>query len=237
MQINRRQFLMAASLAPAAAVAQKSPEPLIDRGFAQVTRMTDGVYVTIANPAKGPQCLSNGAVIAGRDAALIVEGHFFPEGAELEIEVARMVSKAPVRAAVNTHYHLDHSFGNIAYERQKIPILAHERAPALMRERYAALQHVDKGPLVAPLEQKAAAATDPLVKRHLNSDLGHAGVSDGIAGRLRLAEEDRLGRDHCANRASSGPHSHRPRGARSGARHDIHWRPAIREILSGCFRL
>jgi hypothetical protein len=45
---------------------------------------------------------SNDAVIAGRDATLIVEGHFFPEGAELEIEVARMVSKAPVRGAVNT---------------------------------------------------------------------------------------------------------------------------------------
>jgi glyoxylase-like metal-dependent hydrolase (beta-lactamase superfamily II) len=58
----------------------------------------------------------------------------------LEIEVARMVSKAPVRAAVNTHCHLDHTFGNIAYERQKIAIMAHERAPALMKERYAALQ-------------------------------------------------------------------------------------------------
>jgi cyclase len=172
MQLNRRQFLMAASLAPAVALAQDSPQLLMDRGFAQVTRMADGVYVTIANTGKGPQCASNGAVIAGRDAIFIVEGHFFPEGAELEIEVARMVSKAPVRAAVNTHYHLDHSFGNIAYERQKIPILAHERAPALMKERYAALQHVDKVPLLAPLEQKIAAATDPLVKRHLNSDLG-----------------------------------------------------------------
>lgn len=187
MQVNRRQFLMAASLAPAVAVAQKSPGPLIDRGFAQVTRMTDGVYVTIANPAKGPQCLSNGAVIAGRDATLIVEGHFFPEGAELEIEVARMVSKAPVRAAVNTHYHLDHSFGNIAYEQQKIPILAHERAPTLMRERYAALQHVDKGPLLAPLEQKVAAATDPLVKRHLNSDLGALKWMYGAIDRVTLA--------------------------------------------------
>jgi glyoxylase-like metal-dependent hydrolase (beta-lactamase superfamily II) len=124
--VNRRQFLIATSSGPfarAIAVAQQSPEPMIDRGFAQVTRIAEGVYGTIANPAKGSQCLSNGAVIAGRDATLIVEGHFLPEGAELEIEVARMVSKAPVRGAVNTHYHLDHTFGNIAYDRQKIPIL------------------------------------------------------------------------------------------------------------------
>jgi glyoxylase-like metal-dependent hydrolase (beta-lactamase superfamily II) len=162
---------MAALTAPAVAVAQTSPAPLIDRPFARVTRVADGVYVTIAAPG-GPQCLSNGAVIAGRDATLIVEGHFFPEGAELEIEVARMVSKAPLRAAVNTHYHLDHTFGNIAYERRKIPVMAHERAPALMKERYAALQHVDKRPLLAPLEQKVAAAADPVGKQHYNSDLG-----------------------------------------------------------------
>jgi cyclase len=171
MHLNRRQFLLAASIAPAVSRAQESSAPLIDRPFAKVTRIADGVYVTIAAPG-GPQCVSNGAVIAGRDSSLIVEGHFFPEGAELEIEVARMVSKAPIRGAVNTHYHLDHTFGNIAYERQKIPILAHERAPALMKERYAALQHIDKGPLLAPLEQRAAAATSPLEKQHLSSDLG-----------------------------------------------------------------
>ncbi len=215
MQVSRRQFLMAGALvklAPGVATGQESSlTPLIDRGFARVTRVADGVYVTISGPG-GPQCLSNGAVIAGRDAALIVEGHFFPAGAELEIEVARMVSKAPVRAAVNTHYHLDHTFGNVAYERQKIPIIAHERSPGLMKERYAELQHVDKRPLLAPLEKKVAAATDPVEKRCTsNSDLGraamdvcgdrqrHAGISDGIVGRRGLAEEDRPRRYHGAD--------------------------------------
>ena len=36
---------------------------------------------------------------AGRDAVLIVEGHMQPAGAALEIEVARMMSKAAVRGA------------------------------------------------------------------------------------------------------------------------------------------
>lgn len=171
MQVDRRQFLMAALGAPSVAVAQEASVPPIDRGFAKVTRVAEGVYVTIADPARGPQCTSNGAVIVGRDATLIVEGHFFPEGAELEIEVARAVSKAPIRAAVNTHYHLDHTFGNIAYERLKIPVIAHERTPALMRERYGALQNVDKGPLLAPLERRVATATNPVDKQHYTSDL------------------------------------------------------------------
>jgi glyoxylase-like metal-dependent hydrolase (beta-lactamase superfamily II) len=186
MQVNRRQFLIAALTAPAVAVGQESSTPLLDRGFARVTRVADGVYVTISGPGR-PQCLSNGAVIAGRDATLIVEGHFFPAGAEFEIEVARMVSKAPVRAAVNTHYHLDHTFGNIAYERQAIPIMAHERAPALMKERYAALQNIDKAPLLAPLEQKIAAEEDPVQKQHYKSDLGAMKWMYGAIDRVKLA--------------------------------------------------
>jgi hypothetical protein len=43
MQVNRRQFLKAAPLAPAVAVTQQNPEPLMDRGFARVTRAADGV--------------------------------------------------------------------------------------------------------------------------------------------------------------------------------------------------
>jgi hypothetical protein len=30
------------------------------KGFARVTKIAEGIYVTIADPSKGPQCLSNG---------------------------------------------------------------------------------------------------------------------------------------------------------------------------------
>jgi hypothetical protein len=68
------------------------------------------VYVTIADSSKGSQSASNGGVLAGRDAVLIIEGHMEPVGAALEIEVARMVSKAAARGAVDTHFHLDHTY-------------------------------------------------------------------------------------------------------------------------------
>src|SRR5437899_341346 len=110
MKLSRRDFLLTGFAVPALVRQKSDPALLFDRGFARVTQIAEGVYVTIADPAKGQQCLSNGGVIAGRDAVLIVEGHFQPQGAELEIEVARTVSKAPVRAAVNTHYHFDHTF-------------------------------------------------------------------------------------------------------------------------------
>jgi cyclase len=171
MKLNRREFCSVAFAAPALLAQNAPPPPMIDRGFATVTKLADGVYVTLADPAKGPQCLSNGGVIAGRDQVFLIEGHFQPAGAALEVEAAGMVSKAPILAAMNTHYHLDHTFGNRAYADRHIPIMAHERGPGLMKERYAALKGVDKAPLLAPLQRKIARAADPEEKKHLQSDL------------------------------------------------------------------
>src|SRR5262249_40990176 len=134
MNVDRRQFLLASLVGRLLAAPKPATSPLLDRGFARVTEFAPGVYVTIADGEKGPQCASNGGVLAGRDAVLIIEGHMQPEGAALEIEVARQVSKAPVRGAVDTHYHLDHTFGNVAYARERIPILAHEKVTPWMKE-------------------------------------------------------------------------------------------------------
>jgi cyclase len=171
MKLTRRQLLAAGVAVPRLHAQPADPAPLLDRGFARVTQIAPGVYVTIADVSKGPQCASNGGVIAGRDAVLIVEGHMQPAGAALEIEVARMVSKAPVRGAVDTHFHLDHTFGNLAYAQQNIPILAHDQVTDLMKQRYAALQGADKSPLLAPLEKKVAQAADATDKKRKEDDL------------------------------------------------------------------
>jgi len=153
------------------ATKQLATSPLLDRGFATVTRIADGVYATFADSEKGPQCISNGGVIVGRKAVFLVEGHMQPEGAALEIEAARALSQAPIVGAVDTHYHLDHTFGNLGYAQQHIPILAHEQVTPLMKERYAALQGVDKAPLLAPWEQRLAQAQSEIDKAHKTSDL------------------------------------------------------------------
>lgn len=168
MQLNRREFCFAIG---APALVAQSASPLIHRGFASVSKLSEGVWVTIANPAKGLQALSNGGVIAGRDRVLLVEGHCQPPAAALELSAAAMVSKAPILAAVNTHYHYDHSLGNQAYADRHIPIIAHRRSPGLMRERYAALKGVDKTKLTAPLKTRVAETLDPVQKKRLEGDL------------------------------------------------------------------
>jgi cyclase len=171
MNVNRRQWLLAGLGATRLLGKPGVPAPLFDRGFARVTQIADGVYATIADTSKGAQCVSNGGVIAGRDATLIVEGHMQPAGAALEIEVARAIGKGPVRAAVDTHFHFDHSFGNLAYADQAIPIMAHARVTSLMKERYAALKGVNKASLLAPVELKVANAADEADKAHKQGDL------------------------------------------------------------------
>ncbi len=169
--MNRREF---ATLLGGFAFAPQAPAPrsLPDRGFAKVEKVADGVYATIADFSKGRQALSNGGLIVGRKAVLLIEGHASADGAQLEIEAARELSKAPIHAAVNTHYHWDHTFGNSAYARQSIAIIAHEEVGKLMKERYASLKGKDKKEMLAPFEKRLADAPNAEEKKRAEGDLG-----------------------------------------------------------------
>ena len=44
-----------------------------------------------------------------------VEGYTTPAGAAFQMDALRMVSQVPVKGALDTHYHFDHSMGNAFY--------------------------------------------------------------------------------------------------------------------------
>jgi glyoxylase-like metal-dependent hydrolase (beta-lactamase superfamily II) len=145
--------------------------PLLDKGFASVRRIGQGVYATIADVSRGLEAVCNGGFLAGRDAALLVEGHHTPAGAALEFEALRMVSQVPVRAALDTHYHFDHSFGNSFYGSRQIPIMAHARTAPLIIERYLPLQGSGRAAALAPFENAVADARDDLSRQRAQGDL------------------------------------------------------------------
>lgn len=151
--------------------ARVSATPLVDKGFAAVRKIGEGVYATIADASKGFQAVSNGGFIAGRDAALLIEGHMQPAGAAFELEALRMVSAVPVRAAVNTHYHFDHTFGNAFYGAQGISIWAHAQAAPFMAERYASLQGKDNSAHIAAAEKRLADAQDDAARQRAEGDV------------------------------------------------------------------
>ena len=155
MTIGRRQFLASTLVAPALmtrrAFAWSPDAPVLERPFARATKEGEGLYITLANPAGGPQCLSNGGVLAGRDAVLLIEGHMQPAGATFELDLARLVSNRPIRGAVNTHFHPDHAFGDSAYAAAKVAIIAQDTAPALIKSKVPGLEDRGQGGAAAPL--------------------------------------------------------------------------------------
>jgi glyoxylase-like metal-dependent hydrolase (beta-lactamase superfamily II) len=191
--LTRRNFLTSAScLGAALACARFLPEawasdalaqdprvaaaPLLDKGFAATRKIGDGVFATIADPSKGLDALCNGGFIFGRDAALLIEGHHMPTAAAFELEALRMVSQAPVRAALNTHYHFDHSFGNSFYAARGFPIMAHAKSSSMMVERYASLQAGGGAAMLAAYEKLAQDAKEEPRKQRAAGDLQAAQI-------------------------------------------------------------
>lgn len=186
--ITRRGFIAGASCMGAAAAFLKylplpaladslaqgtrvAASPLVDKGFASVRKIGEGVYATISDPSKGLATLCNGGFIAGKDGALLIEGFASPAGAAFQTEALRMVSQAPVRAALDTHYHFDHSFGNAYYGVNGFPLWAHARVAPLMVQRYATIQGKDKSAVIGPLQKKIDSAANDVEKQRADGNL------------------------------------------------------------------
>ncbi len=151
--------------------ARLGKPPLADRGYASIRPIGDGVYATVSDLSKGLTTLSNGGFIVGKDAVLLIEGFTTPAGATFQLETLRSVTQTPVRGAVDTHYHFDHSLGNAVYGSAGIPVWAHAKTAPLMVQNYANAQGVDKSTLLDPFKKKVSEAANYTEREHAQSDL------------------------------------------------------------------
>jgi cyclase len=185
---SRRQFLThtscfgafyaAAQLIPLPALAAElaidsrvSQTPIVDKGFASVRKIGNGLYATISDPSKGNTTLCNGGFLAGKDAALLIEGYTTPAGAAFQMDALRMVSQVPVKGALDTHYHFDHSMGNAFYGVNGIALWAHAAASKRIVDSYSPLQGADKAAVLGPLEKRVKDAKSDGERAHAQSDL------------------------------------------------------------------
>src|SRR3984893_1464304 len=165
---SRRQFIAptscfgalyaAAQLIPLPALAAElasdsrvSQTPLVDKGFASVRKIGNGLYATISDYSKGTTTICNGGFLAGKDAALLVEGFATPAGASFQMDALRMVSQVPVKGALDTHYHLDHSIGNAFYGTKGIEVWSHPTAARRIVDSYTPLQGADQVAALGPI--------------------------------------------------------------------------------------
>ncbi|HEV8432321.1 MAG TPA: MBL fold metallo-hydrolase [Thermoanaerobaculia bacterium] len=87
-------------------------------------KVADGVYAAVAKP--GGIASGNAGFVIGDDGVVVVDTFFTPAAAEeLVAEIAKLTPK-PIRFAVNTHYHLDHTGGNQVFVARGVPIVAHD---------------------------------------------------------------------------------------------------------------
>jgi len=87
-------------------------------------KVGDGVYAAVARP--GGIASGNAGFVIGDDGVVVVDTFFTPAAAEeLVAEIAKLTPK-PVRFAVNTHYHLDHTGGNQLFAARGVPIVGHD---------------------------------------------------------------------------------------------------------------
>ena len=187
---SRRSFLAkssyfgamyaAASLLPMPALAAELAEdsrisqtPLVDKGFASVRKIGEGLYATISDPSKGFQTVCNGGFLVGKDGALLIEGFISVAGAAFQMDALRMVSQVPVKGALDTHYHFDHSMGNAFYGANGIPLWAHANTAKRIVESYGVLQGADKAAILAPLEKAVKDAKTETARKHREDYLAH----------------------------------------------------------------
>src|SRR5258706_8688507 len=184
----------AAKLVPMPALAAELAEdsrisqtPLVDKGFASVRKIGEGLYATISDPSKGFQTVCNGGFLAGKDGALLIEGFISVAGAAFQMDALRMVSQVPVKGALDTHYHYDHSTGNAFFGANGIPLWAHANAAKRIVESYGAMQDADKTAFLGPLEKAVKEAKTETARKHREDYLAHVTNVFNIANSSVLA--------------------------------------------------
>jgi glyoxylase-like metal-dependent hydrolase (beta-lactamase superfamily II) len=100
-----------------------TPIPKAEDDF-QLVKVADGVYAAIAK--SGGLAAGNAGFVIGDDGVLIFDTFLTPAALEELIGEIEKLTKLPIKFAVNSHYHLDHTGGNQVLTARGVPIIAHD---------------------------------------------------------------------------------------------------------------
>ena len=90
----------------------------------QLVKVADGIYAAIAK--SGGLASGNAGFVIGDDGVLVFDTFFTPAAIEELIAEIQTLTKLPIKYAVNSHYHLDHTGGNQVLIARGVPIIGHD---------------------------------------------------------------------------------------------------------------
>jgi glyoxylase-like metal-dependent hydrolase (beta-lactamase superfamily II) len=99
------------------------------------TEIADRVWV-----ARYPWFDVNVGLIAGTEGLVVIDTNASDSLGRDVVAAVRRISTAPILAAVNTHVHFDHTFGNAALAAAGAELVAHEDAAAALLEHAAEIR-------------------------------------------------------------------------------------------------
>src|SRR5258708_9083767 len=113
-----RVSLAALLLLPLASIAQETDYSKIE---IKVTHVSGNIYLLQGGDG------GNMAASVGEDGIVLVDDEFAPLAAKIAAALKNIgVTDKPVRFVINTHYHFDHTGGNLPFANQGSTIIAHD---------------------------------------------------------------------------------------------------------------
>lgn len=140
-------------------------------------KISEGVYayVNIKSGSPGNQFGANAGIVIGDDGLLVVDTLTSAKEAKKFLEDIRKISPKPIKYVVNTHYHLDHAFGNCVFKDQGSVIIGHVKCRRQVLKTQDNAIEVAKsfGMDDAALEGTRIVAPDIAFEQSLELDLGN----------------------------------------------------------------
>src|SRR5260221_166305 len=128
MKIRSILILIASVLSVAIGLAKPiPPETVLAPGTEddfELIKVADGVYAAVGKA--GGLASGNACFVIGDEGVLIFDTFFTPAALEELIGEIQALTKLPIKFAVNSHYHLDHTGGNQVLAARGVPIFAHD---------------------------------------------------------------------------------------------------------------
>ena len=101
----------------------------------KLTKITGNIYAYMGTEDYSPDNSfgANSGVVIGQNAVLVVDTQISSKRAQALIAEIKKVTDKPIRYVLNTHWHVDHSFGNADFQAQGATVISHVQANAKMK--------------------------------------------------------------------------------------------------------